>query len=448
MSDKHDMAKMGLAFAVGVSLSASYVALGLLAEGPEVVVVHENCPEQRAHEAPQLNEGVGEDDSPTLERVPDLELAALAGEDPIPAGSSLWVGLDGLWFAHEGGARHKLLELDRGRLPPGLPAMPMPELAVSGPVVLWLDHRLPGASLIELLAALDEAGVEELALAVAGDAGEARSYGFELAQLGEFVERDDGPWGLGLSLRLRDAGGVAAWMRPLIEGEARLGAPAAVPLELGEESSETCRLGSETLPDPAQLSSIEAQLCGINSEHKRERGRLGVEWVIAAERSVGELLALRAMDARSEDCRGPSILATPALEPTKACEGARSPEDMLALLDASPRAPAGTFAVKARVSGGRAKDSVRAVVRAEIGDIRECYNQGLTSRPDLAGRVLVDFVIVADGAVSSARVGEGTTLGDAEVEACIAAAISSWTFPAPREGSTVKVSYPFVLSPG
>lgn len=109
-------------------------------------------------------------------------------------------------------------------------------------------------------------------------------------------------------------------------------------------------------------------------------------------------------------------------------------------------AAAATFASRVHAGeGGISKDQIREVVRAHIGEIRHCYNQGLERDPELAGRLVVGFEIAASGAVEQAKISE-STLADAEVGACIAGAAKSWRFPASK--ATTAVEYPFLLEPG
>ncbi|MCB9705116.1 MAG: AgmX/PglI C-terminal domain-containing protein [Myxococcales bacterium] len=101
---------------------------------------------------------------------------------------------------------------------------------------------------------------------------------------------------------------------------------------------------------------------------------------------------------------------------------------------------------KAEVQGALDKDIIRRIVRAHINEVRACYNQGLTRDPNLGGRVSIHFIIDAQGNVPTATVKE-TTLANANVGTCIAKAVKRWKFPKPQ-GSTVIVTYPFVLEPG
>ena len=101
---------------------------------------------------------------------------------------------------------------------------------------------------------------------------------------------------------------------------------------------------------------------------------------------------------------------------------------------------------EAKVQGPLDKNIVRRIVRAHIPELRGCHELGLTRDPQLSGRVVVDFAVLASGNVSESSLRE-STVPDAAVGACMAAAIKRWTFPKPDRPATVTVSYPFELSP-
>ncbi|MBL9100665.1 MAG: energy transducer TonB [Myxococcales bacterium] len=102
---------------------------------------------------------------------------------------------------------------------------------------------------------------------------------------------------------------------------------------------------------------------------------------------------------------------------------------------------------KSTVEGPLDKDIIRRVVRAHINEIRRCYNQGLALEPTLAGRVVVEFTVRGDGSVRDSAV-TSSTINDADVDACIAAAARRWRFPRPERDEPVTVAYPFVFAPG
>lgn len=109
-------------------------------------------------------------------------------------------------------------------------------------------------------------------------------------------------------------------------------------------------------------------------------------------------------------------------------------------------APGTPGALEATVEGDLDRDLIRRVVRAHIGDVRDCYNAGLVKNAELAGKIAVRFTITAEGKATGASVAE-SSLADAAVEGCISGAVGRWIFPRPGEGE-VAVVYPFELSPG
>jgi hypothetical protein len=90
---------------------------------------------------------------------------------------------------------------------------------------------------------------------------------------------------------------------------------------------------------------------------------------------------------------------------------------------------------------------VRSVVRSNIEDVRECYDEALSHDPEVAGRVDIRFTIEPSGNVSLAEVVD-SEYQDPFLGSCIAGKSMTWRFPAgDREGS-IKVTWPFELSPG
>ncbi len=90
------------------------------------------------------------------------------------------------------------------------------------------------------------------------------------------------------------------------------------------------------------------------------------------------------------------------------------------------------------------RDLIRQVVHAHRAQVRYCYERELQRVPSLAGKVGVRFVISPDGTVRSAQV-DDSTLNNATVERCLLSRVASWTFPKPKAGGVVIVTYPFVF---
>lgn len=99
---------------------------------------------------------------------------------------------------------------------------------------------------------------------------------------------------------------------------------------------------------------------------------------------------------------------------------------------------------EALIEGGLDRDQISAVIQKNLGQIIYCYEKGLQLKPNLSGRVSVNFVIGGQGFVRQANVAD-TSLRHAQVESCILDKLKSWKFPKPHGRVDVRVSYPFVL---
>lgn len=101
---------------------------------------------------------------------------------------------------------------------------------------------------------------------------------------------------------------------------------------------------------------------------------------------------------------------------------------------------------QANVRGSLDKEIIRRIIRRHINEVKYCYEQELTKKPNLGGRIMVQFTIAASGQVI-ASVLQNSTMGNARVENCVVQAVRRWEFPKPLGGGIVIVSYPFVLTP-
>jgi len=102
---------------------------------------------------------------------------------------------------------------------------------------------------------------------------------------------------------------------------------------------------------------------------------------------------------------------------------------------------------KPEVVGSIDPELIRKVVHEHRAQIRTCYETQLTSKPNLAGKLLSAWTIDPAGAVTEAHTQE-STLHDKTVENCVASKIKTWRFPIPKGGGEVFVTYPFIFTPG
>jgi len=97
-------------------------------------------------------------------------------------------------------------------------------------------------------------------------------------------------------------------------------------------------------------------------------------------------------------------------------------------------------------SGGLSREEVERIVKSRKGTIQACYQKAVNRDRGLAGKLVVNFRIDAQGAVTSARVEPGkSTLRNAEMESCVKRQIQGLKFPA--KGGAV-VNYPFIFLSG
>ena len=106
----------------------------------------------------------------------------------------------------------------------------------------------------------------------------------------------------------------------------------------------------------------------------------------------------------------------------------------------APRVIAG----RGQVRGALDKEIIRRIIRRHLNEVKYCYAKELSAKPDLYGRLVIQFTIAGTGQVVMALV-QSSTLKNRNVETCITRAVRRWLFPKPRGGGIVIVSYPFVL---
>jgi beta-lactamase regulating signal transducer with metallopeptidase domain len=110
----------------------------------------------------------------------------------------------------------------------------------------------------------------------------------------------------------------------------------------------------------------------------------------------------------------------------------------------------GTAATAVRCPAPNPEDTfdlslVTAEVNRHLADLQRCYEQRLYFYPELAGEVVIHWVIMPTGEVAD-RCITSDTVGDPEVVACVNKLVEEGQFPAPR-GGPVDVSFPFVFAP-
>lgn len=114
--------------------------------------------------------------------------------------------------------------------------------------------------------------------------------------------------------------------------------------------------------------------------------------------------------------------------------------------DAKPVEP-GITATGAPTRGTLPKAVIDEKLKAAGPGIKACYEHGLKAKPDLRGKLDINFVVAPDGKVAHADAAEGDdALPDSATVACILAEIRKLEFP-PPSGGRVFINYPLTLEP-
>jgi hypothetical protein len=96
---------------------------------------------------------------------------------------------------------------------------------------------------------------------------------------------------------------------------------------------------------------------------------------------------------------------------------------------------------------------IQARVREDLVPLaRDCYSSSALKRNDkLAGKLVIYFRIIGDrkvgGVVDEAKLVDGTTIDDREMQTCIRESMMSVSFEAPPHDREVTVVYPIDFAP-
>ena len=97
-----------------------------------------------------------------------------------------------------------------------------------------------------------------------------------------------------------------------------------------------------------------------------------------------------------------------------------------------------------RIDGDLPADAIMYVINQRIGAVRACYQRALQRNAGTTGRVVVRFVILPDGQVPAARIGD-SDFDDRDFEGCLRQTVEGMKFPMAPSGRNTNVTYPFVF---
>jgi hypothetical protein len=122
---------------------------------------------------------------------------------------------------------------------------------------------------------------------------------------------------------------------------------------------------------------------------------------------------------------------------------------------AAPAPTYGSMPVLGVDDAGNAKVDpkyIQARVREDLFPLAlDCYNDALKRTPKLAGKLVVYFRVIGDhkvgGVVDEARLVDGTTIDDREMQTCVRESMMSVSFDAPPQDGELTVVYPIEFAP-
>ena len=96
----------------------------------------------------------------------------------------------------------------------------------------------------------------------------------------------------------------------------------------------------------------------------------------------------------------------------------------------------------APVQGQLSQQAIDKVVRRHRGEVRSCYDIGLSRNAALAGRVDLLFTVAPSGVPQAVRIG-ASQLEQPEVERCLLAVAARWRFPRATTSTPVELPLQF-----
>ena len=91
-------------------------------------------------------------------------------------------------------------------------------------------------------------------------------------------------------------------------------------------------------------------------------------------------------------------------------------------------------------------DAFEETIDAKKGDVTDCFATAKEAKPDLGGKLALEFTIGGDGKVTAVKVEAGSTINDPGLTTCVTDKAKSWQFAKTRDGEPMVLPYSFNLS--
>ncbi len=91
------------------------------------------------------------------------------------------------------------------------------------------------------------------------------------------------------------------------------------------------------------------------------------------------------------------------------------------------------------------KNDIAKVIGDNMGKVEKCYEDELKLKPEIKGKLQVNFIIDVDGNVQTSKIAS-TTMNDLPTETCISSQFKQMKFPKPIGNEIVEVTYPLIFN--
>jgi hypothetical protein len=105
--------------------------------------------------------------------------------------------------------------------------------------------------------------------------------------------------------------------------------------------------------------------------------------------------------------------------------------------------------------GGDAEDSgpdfltvdvFEETLQSKSGDVTDCFAKAKEAKPDLGGKLALDFTVGGDGVVSEVKADPASTVVDDGLNKCVLEKAKGWKFPPTRKGEPMTLPYTFTMN--
>lgn len=91
-------------------------------------------------------------------------------------------------------------------------------------------------------------------------------------------------------------------------------------------------------------------------------------------------------------------------------------------------------------------DGFEETLQSKGGDVSDCFVKAKEAKPDLGGKLALDFTVGGDGVVSEVKTQDISDIKDDGLNACVLEKAKGWKFPKTKKGDPMTLGYTFTLN--